>query len=63
MADIDGFYCDYCIDWHESVEDCPLTVYPCPKCKELSVRVENGPIPDDPPEAFCDNCGWEPGHA
>ncbi|MFJ9787819.1 hypothetical protein ACIRSS_50170 [Amycolatopsis sp. NPDC101161] len=55
----DGFYCDDCTDFHENVDDCPMTVYPCPECKELSVRVESGPAPDDPPEAFCEDCGWE----
>ena len=59
MSDEDGFYCDDCCDWHESFDDCPMALYRCPNCKQLAVRIESGPAPDDPPEASCGDCGWE----
>jgi hypothetical protein len=57
--DDEGFYCDDCVTWHEDIDDCPLTLHTCPHCGQLSVTVEYGPAPDDPPTAACSECGWE----
>jgi hypothetical protein len=55
----DGFYCDDCADWHESIWDCPQTLYDCPDCDgEGTVKVDFGPAPEDVSEAHCDSCGW-----
>ena len=57
------YYCDDCCDEHESEQDCPNTLYDCPECGAPdSVRIERGPAPEDPEEAYCDECNWEETH-